>query len=574
MKTKTDISIVLCTYNRAPQLATTLDALAKLETAAGLSYEILVVDNNSNDETRKVTEAAMTAHPGLIRYIFETRQGLSWARNRGIQEAHGEIIAFTDDDVVVDPGWLSAMALASVAYPDYSGFGGRVLPEWRFTPPWWFVGTGMFHMLKSGVVAGHDLGDSPIEYREGMYFPIGGNMWFRRKVFERCGLFRTDLGKSGKKAFFGEDSDFFGRLLRAGEKFIYIPDAVIYHIVDRDKMTRHYFTVSYFNIGRSIGRRDDFPEDAVRYLGVPRYLVRMLLPRVGWGVVAIATGQYKKALFYWLETCWFLGQIYETLRIPFIGNGRGAWILRRPFETVVCRVMGTITHVESQEPVVALTFDDGPHPEFTPRLLDILKRHGARATFFMVGERAKKYPNLVKRVAEAGHVIGNHSWDHASFPLLSGRERREQIRACARALAPYGQKLFRPPYGHQSLSSRLDALWLGNRVIAWSVSAEDWLGHDADLIVQRLADQMRPGNIILLHDALHAFSDQKFITREPTLQAVEMLLERFGGRFRFVSVPELLRFGRPQRRNWLSKPDPKRLNQFQTEQGEARRYAG
>jgi peptidoglycan/xylan/chitin deacetylase (PgdA/CDA1 family) len=248
-------------------------------------------------------------------------------------------------------------------------------------------------------------------------------------------------------------------------------------------------------------------------------------------------------------------------------------ILYRPFKILSLKVTGTITHIETQEPVAALTFDDGPHPEFTPRLLKILDRYGARATFFMVGEAAKKYPGLVRQVAEAGHAIGNHSWDHASFPLITGRERREQIRACANVLASCGQRLFRPPYGHQSVASFLDALCLGYKVIAWNVHVEDSLDHDANLIADRLVSRIHPGSIILLHDALYTFKDARYSTREPTLSAVEMLLERVSDRFRFVTIPELLRYGRPQRQTWLSKANPEVLNRLQMEQGEARRYA-
>ena len=151
----------------------------------------------------------------------------------------------------------------------------------------------------------------------------------------------------------------------------------------------------------------------------------------------------------------------------------GSGVLRRLYEAALARtgIGGSITGVSTQEPVAALTFDDGPHPESTPRLLEVLAKHRARATFFMVGEAAEKHRGLVRRVAEEGHAIGNHSWDHPSFPLMSGRERRRQIRACERALAPYGSRLFRPRYGHQHLASWLDTRRLGFDVAAWRVWA-------------------------------------------------------------------------------------------------------
>jgi peptidoglycan/xylan/chitin deacetylase (PgdA/CDA1 family) len=101
-------------------------------------------------------------------------------------------------------------------------------------------------------------------------------------------------------------------------------------------------------------------------------------------------------------------------------------------------VLETISSVATTEPIAALTFDDGPHPRHTPKLLEILKRYNAKATFFMVGKVASRYPELVKAVADAGHVIGNHSWDHPSFPSLTRSERLSQVLRCAAALNPYG----------------------------------------------------------------------------------------------------------------------------------------
>src|SRR5262247_3415195 len=164
-------------------------------------------------------------------------------------------------------------------------------------------------------------------------------------------------------------------------------------------------------------------------------------------------------------------------------------ILRKLFLLATQTVLGTTTHVNTLDPVVALTFDDGPDPVYTPRLLDILEIHGAHATFFMTGEAAQRHPELVKRVAQGGHAIGNHSWNHPSFPLISGRERREQIRACAKATAPYGKRLFRPPYGEQNIASRFAPLLLGYQVIMFDVSTDDWCGADAVSIADQLERQ-------------------------------------------------------------------------------------
>lgn len=157
----------------------------------------------------------------------------------------------------------------------------------------------------------------------------------------------------------------------------------------------------------------------------------------------------------------------DFVRIGYRSCRKGILFLRS-------QLLGTITHVSTPERIAALTFDDGPHPEFTPRLLALLEKYQARGTFFMVGEMASHYPKLVRRIADAGHAIGNHSWDHPSFPAISSRERVRQIRACEEVIGSDGQKLFRPPFGNQTFRTRFDALRLGYRVVAWNVVGSDW----------------------------------------------------------------------------------------------------
>jgi peptidoglycan/xylan/chitin deacetylase (PgdA/CDA1 family) len=159
------------------------------------------------------------------------------------------------------------------------------------------------------------------------------------------------------------------------------------------------------------------------------------------------------------------------------------------------RVLGGLRHVATREAVAALTFDDGPHPQSTPALLDVLEQYQVHATFFMLGELAQQYPELVRKVAQAGHAIGNHSWDHPHFSVISSRDQRWQMRACERALAPYGQRLFRPPFGQHDAASRFNAWWLGYRVIMWDLDARDWIDDNAHSIAARLVHRMHSGSI-------------------------------------------------------------------------------
>ena len=226
--------------------------------------------------------------------------------------------------------------------------------------------------------------------------------------------------------------------------------------------------------------------------------------------------------------------------------------LKRGVDAFYRHAAGAVTSVETSEPLVALTFDDGPDPTSTPRVLRLLERYGARATFFMVGAAAHRHRRLVREIAEAGHAVANHSWDHASFPAIPGRQRRTQIRWCQRAIAPYGLRLFRPPYGRQSVASRLDARLLGFEVIAWSLSVDDWRERDPQVMAERLMTRTVPGSIVLLHDSIFRGEPEQGLQygREPLIRAVELFLERARGTYQFVTVPDLLARGRPIVQEW------------------------
>jgi peptidoglycan/xylan/chitin deacetylase (PgdA/CDA1 family) len=247
-------------------------------------------------------------------------------------------------------------------------------------------------------------------------------------------------------------------------------------------------------------------------------------------------------------------------------------ILQKLFAVAGRSLLGTITRVETTEPVVALTFDDGPDPDYTPRLLQVLAEHHARATFFVVGEAARRCPELVKRIADAGHAIGNHSWNHPSFPLISGRERRHQIRACAEAIPPYGERLFRPPYGDQNIASRLDALVLGHKVVMFDVATDDWCGGDAETVARQIERQLHPGSVIVLHDRLFDALKRSYFERQAMIDAVRMLLARVGGKYRFVTVPELFSHGKPHNEFWYKEPDVELLNNLTRPGTPGRRY--
>lgn len=190
--------------------------------------------------------------------------------------------------------------------------------------------------------------------------------------------------------------------------------------------------------------------------------------------------------------------------------------------------------VQTDKPVLAITFDDGPHPVNTPKLLDILAQRNIKATFFLVGQNVKQYPDLVRRILREGHEIGNHTWTHASLSSISDDAVRKELRRSDEALfeiAGYRPHLMRPPYG--AINTRLKNLIyseFGYPCILWSVDPQDWRRPGVSVVVNRLVSGARNGSILLTHD-IHA----------PTIVAVPQALDQLLAKgFQFVTVSQLM----------------------------------
>lgn len=218
-----------------------------------------------------------------------------------------------------------------------------------------------------------------------------------------------------------------------------------------------------------------------------------------------------------------------------------------------------ITNVETDENVVALTFDDGPDPIYTPQVLKILNKYKAKATFFLVGEAAKKYPDLVRSIAENGHEIGNHAWNHLNLTSVRSRFRRiKQLWKCSRAIAPYGSRVFRPPYGAHNKQVQYDAGLLRYKLILWNVSAQDWVPQGSDEIANKIIDRCASGNIFLLHDSIfrsHLSEAETLTDRTPMIVGLDKALATLCDQFQFLTVTEVLNSGKPVC-NWPIKNMP------------------
>ena len=233
--------------------------------------------------------------------------------------------------------------------------------------------------------------------------------------------------------------------------------------------------------------------------------------------------------------------------------GRVARRARREVYNALGRTsFGTITSVATSSPQVAITFDDGPDPDWTPRVLDVLDSHRAKATFFVIGKYVDAHGDVVERLHSGGHALGNHTYNHKSMPLLDSSARRLELERCAKALAPYPQKskLLRPPYLDQDLASRFDSWRLGYEIIACSLHARDWEDRGAEEMASALIEGARPGDVIMLHDSVRG---EATLGREAMLMALDRFLT-VRKDLNFVTVPDLLMSGRPKREAWFSSP--------------------
>jgi glucosyl-dolichyl phosphate glucuronosyltransferase len=263
-----DTTVILCTYNRADSLPAILESLAASQLPDSITWEILVTDNNSTDRTREVVDDFSHRYPDRFRYLFEPRPGKCHALNTAVQNARGEILAFLDDDVKIEPKWLQNLT-AGLRTGEWVGAGGRILPAQAFTLPRWLPSSGSaafrrargFRWDPRGILYGHfDLGSGASEL-DSYHAPYGANMAFRKSMFEKYGGFQ-ELGVSnGSRPRTWEDTEFGRRLIDAGERLRYEPLAIVYHPVAQERIKKEYFLSWWFDFGRTnIRERGDRPD--------------------------------------------------------------------------------------------------------------------------------------------------------------------------------------------------------------------------------------------------------------------------------------------------------------------------
>jgi glycosyltransferase involved in cell wall biosynthesis len=238
------ISVIICSYNRERYISEALFSLIHQSFEKSF-YEVIVVDNNSSDNTAEVCKSIIASHPDdSIFYLSEMNQGSSFARNTGATNARGELLCFMDDDAVAEKYFLNNIWTFYTANPSVQGFGGRIIPKYIPAEPKWMS------YYVSSLVGNFNYSDEVTEFKFNRY-PLESNMIVTKKAFDEVGGFNPELpGVMGNLRIGGEGKDFFYRMKLKGYRIFYVPNIIVYHVVETRKLTKEYL----FRIASGIGR--------------------------------------------------------------------------------------------------------------------------------------------------------------------------------------------------------------------------------------------------------------------------------------------------------------------------------
>jgi glycosyltransferase involved in cell wall biosynthesis len=282
--------VLICSYNRAALLRETLESLRAVSSVR--RWDVVVVDNNSRDNTSQVVAEMAPLFPVPLLYVFESRQGKSYALNTGIERSRGDVIVFTDDDVQVVPRWLDEACAPLDVDPGLDYTGGPVRPLWGGTPPDWLDQT---RSDLWGTLAILDYGTAPFIFEARWRVPVGANMAVRRRLFERLGGFHPDLGRRGASLIGQEQAEFFARGRAAGARGVYAPRMEVHHHVPASRLTKRYFRRWWFCKGVSRARVDFLHQRTELGLDLREVPHVARVPRFIWGMLPRSAISWLKA---------------------------------------------------------------------------------------------------------------------------------------------------------------------------------------------------------------------------------------------------------------------------------------
>lgn len=316
---KVVISVVMINRNGARVLGPVLHRIREELTAgisAGYGVEFVFVDNGSTDQSVTVVSACLEGSSFGWRIVVENEGGVNYARNAGVKAASGELLLFVDNDVHIRDGWLLAYIDAAKSFPECEVFGGRVLVgAIEGEVPNWLDINGRYR--RPSIVIQFDAGTRCYVQRicsELGIGPVGPSMGFRRSIFDRYGLFDTGFGLRPGSLVAGAEAEYFDRLERGGETFVYVPDAMVEHPVRAEQLSKSYFLRRLHGSGRVHGRLQRIRRiPAKRFCGITLYLFEEIgRAWVKYAMTAFS-GDPKKRFFYRCNIAILMGHLHEDV---------------------------------------------------------------------------------------------------------------------------------------------------------------------------------------------------------------------------------------------------------------------
>lgn len=294
------ISIIVCTYNREKYIVQCLESIAR-QNAPVQTWELVIVNNKSTDHTPQLIADFLNKHAAGINVSshLETNQGLSYARNRGMHEAKGDVYVFIDDDAFLVENYVTELINYLAQFKDQSiGFGGKIVPFLECELPNWM---SPYLMPLMSVI---DKGSEVVEFKN-RHYPIGANMGFKKETIDKAGNFNVELGRVGKNLMGGEEKDLFVRIRNAGARVFYFPKIMVHHVVPESRLTVDFIRKQALGVGSSERIR-------VKTGGIGATLMRTFLEMYKWAgsiflyVMYLFTGRNAKGVMiirfrYWVS---------------------------------------------------------------------------------------------------------------------------------------------------------------------------------------------------------------------------------------------------------------------------------
>jgi peptidoglycan/xylan/chitin deacetylase (PgdA/CDA1 family)/GT2 family glycosyltransferase len=512
------VSVVIPAYNEEKYLPLCLESIKRQDYAA--EYEVIVVDNASTDNTARI------ALDWGAKVVYESKRSPACARQKGVEAARGEIIVFIDADTQAPTYWLSTIVSRFVREPEtvvVSGpyaycDAGRIARIFSYSN---FISIIIDQLFRKVLNKGSAI--------------WGCNFAVRRSALLEVGGFDTSI------RFYGEEYELSLRLKKAGKGGI-IPRLFVLTSARRLKrigVVNQYWNwiVDYFSVLFWYEPISEELED------LPAKALQTMVDSFSWQ--RFKTSLLYVALFFgllWLHISPVIEAVGRAIYVFDVGvlSTLFAYHGINPRSRFYGKVWSNGNRNHSR---IALTFDDGPNEPYTSQVLGILERYKIKATFFVIGQNARRYPEVCRRIVTAGNVIGNHSYHHhKSLCLRRSKVVARDIELAHQAIyecTGFEPKLFRPPHGFRTPWLMRTVRHLGYTVVTWDNMTGDWkVNKSAEEIERTIVQRAKPGSVIVLHDGRDS---RPSYDRSQMLQALPFVIGTLKKRgFDFVTIPELL----------------------------------